>query len=61
VQERTGWALRAAPDLSEIEPPTQTELAALRALRDSVPTVQQPQPAAAQPSSPVTVAKGASS
>jgi len=61
VQERTGWALRAAPDLSEIEPPTQTELAALRALRDSVPTVQQPQPAAAQPSSPVSVAKGASS
>jgi glutaconate CoA-transferase, subunit B len=33
VVEATGWDLRVAEDVAETEPPTEPELAALRALR----------------------------
>ncbi len=38
VRAQTGWDLAVAADLVEIQPPTSAELAALRALRGTVPT-----------------------
>jgi glutaconate CoA-transferase subunit B len=37
VREATGWDLAAAPDLDETEPPSEEELAALRALKSATP------------------------
>ncbi|MEU3275103.1 CoA-transferase subunit beta [Saccharomonospora sp. NPDC006951] len=35
VKEATGWALRVSDELSRTEPPTETELATLRALKEA--------------------------
>ena len=42
VRDRTGWDLRVSADLSPIPPPTQSELAALRALRATLPASGEP-------------------
>jgi hypothetical protein len=37
VRGRTGWDLHVSPELSELPPPSEPELAALRALLATVP------------------------
>ncbi len=37
ISEKTGWALRVAPDLRELPPPCPAELAVLRGLRATLP------------------------
>ncbi len=54
VRAQTGWELAVSADLAEIQPPTDAELAALRALRATVPVTASATPSPAQP-----VAEGA--
>ncbi len=53
VRAQTGWELTVAPNLAEIQPPTNAELAALRTLRTSTPATALATAIPAQP-----IAKG---
>jgi glutaconate CoA-transferase, subunit B len=37
IKEKTGWDLAVSPDLAEVQPPTETELVALRELLSTAP------------------------
>jgi glutaconate CoA-transferase, subunit B len=51
VRGRTGWELGVSPDLTEIDPPSRAELAALRGLLATKPAPAQPAAAESRPAS----------